>query len=172
MGKCTRCGRKGLFLHVTNGLCDNCASTVRMEEEQAELKHQMDEMSATLENQQALFEKISTEAKEDGIAKAKAENARLSTENLQLEEKILQGKAELADITTKNEKLQKSASNAEQKVRRSKELIKAILNASEAFSDGSDKNIEALLQEADELMKPTVTLTLQCLDMKELRKRY
>lgn len=172
MGKCTRCGRKGLFLHVTNGLCDNCASTVRMEEEQAELKRQMDEMSATLENQQALFEKISTEAKEDGIAKAKAENARLSTENLQLEERILQGKAELADITTKNEKLQKSASNAEQKVRRSKELIKAIQNASEAFSDGSDKNIEALLQEADELMKPTVTLTLQCLDMKELRKRY
>ncbi len=172
MGKCTRCGRKGLFLHVTNGLCDNCASTVRMEEEQAELKHQMDEMSATLKNQQTLFEKISTEAKEDGIAKAKAENARLSTENLQLEEKILQGKAELADITTKNEKLQKSASNAEQKVRRSKELIKAILNASEEFSDGSDKNIEALLQEADELMKPTVTLTLQCLDMKELRKRY
>lgn len=172
MGKCTRCGRKGLFLHVTNGLCDNCASTVRMEEEQAELKRQMDEMSATLENQQTLFEKISTEAKEDGIAKAKAENARLSTENLQLEEKILQGKAELADITTKSEKLQKSASNAEQKVRRSKELIKAIQNASEAFSDGSDKNIEALLQEADELMKPTVTLTLQCLDMKELRKRY
>lgn len=172
MGKCTRCGRKGLFLHVTNGLCDNCASTVRMEEEQAELKRQMDEMSATLENQQALFEKISTEAKESGIAKAKVENARLSTENLQLEEKILQGKAELADITTKNEKLQKSASNAEQKVRRSKELIKAIQNASEAFSDGSDKNIEALLQEADELMKPTVTLTLQCLDMKELRKRY
>lgn len=172
MGKCTRCGRKGLFLRVTNGLCDNCASTVRMEEEQAELKRQMDEMSATLENQQELFEKISTEAKEDGIAKAKAENARLSTENLQLEEKILQGKAELADITTKSEKLQKSASNAEQKVRRSKELIKAIQNASEAFSDGSDKNIEALLQEADELMKPTVTLTLQCLDMKELRKRY
>lgn len=172
MGKCTRCGRKGLFLRVTNGLCDNCASTVRMEEEQAELKRQMDEMSATLENQQALFEKISTEAKEDGIAKAKAENARLSTESLQLEEKILQGKAELADITTKSEKLQKGASNAEQKVRRSKELIKAIQNASEAFSDGSDKNIEALLQEADELMKPTVTLTLQCLDMKELRKRY
>lgn len=172
MGKCTRCGRKGLFLHITNGLCDNCASTVRMEEEQAELKRQMDEMSATLENQQALFEKISTEAKEDGIAKAKAENARLSTESLQLEEKILQGKAELADITTKSEKLQKGASNAEQKVRRSKELIKAIQNASEAFSDGSDKNIEALLQEADELMKPTVTLTLQCLDMKELRKRY
>lgn len=172
MGKCTRCGRKGLFLHVTNGLCDNCASTVRMEEEQAELKRQMDEMSATLENQQALFEKISTEAKEDGIAKAKAENARLSTESLQLEEKILQGKAELAEITAKNEKLQKSASNAEQKVRRSKELIKAIQNASEAFSDGRDKEIEALLQEADELMKPTVTLTLQCLDMRELRKRY
>lgn len=172
MGKCTRCGRKGLFLHVTNGLCDNCASTVRMEEEQAELKRQMDEMSIKLAKQQALFEKISTEAKEDGIAKAKAENARLSTENLQLEEKILQGKTELADITTKSEKLQKSAFNAEQKVRRSKELIKAIQNASEAFSDGSDKNIEALLQEADELMKPTVTLTLQCLDMKELRKRY
>ena len=36
MPKCTRCGRKGFFLKLTNGLCANCTSTVRMEQEQAE----------------------------------------------------------------------------------------------------------------------------------------
>lgn len=180
MGKCYRCGRKGLFLKVTNGLCDNCASTVRMEEEQAELKRQkmeldrqIDEASKRLANQKEMFEKISEEAKENGIAKAKEENARLSTQSLQLEEKIIQGKAELADITEKNEKLQKSAANAAQKVRRSKELIRAIQNASDAFAVGNtDDKLKKLLEEADELMKPTVTLTLQCLDMRALRKRY
>ncbi len=29
MATCTRCGRKGLFLKVTNGICDNCAETIR-----------------------------------------------------------------------------------------------------------------------------------------------
>ena len=37
MAKCTRCGRKGFFLKLTNGLCDNCVSTMRMEQEQAAL---------------------------------------------------------------------------------------------------------------------------------------
>ena len=32
--------------------------------------------------------------------------------------------------------------------------------------------MKKLLNEADGLMSPTVTLTLQCLDMKDLRKRY
>ena len=43
MAKCTRCGRKGFFLKLTNGLCDNCVSTMRMEQEQAALKAQMEE---------------------------------------------------------------------------------------------------------------------------------
>ena len=38
MAKCKRCGRKGFFLRLTDGLCDNCRSTVKMEEEQAKIQ--------------------------------------------------------------------------------------------------------------------------------------
>lgn len=173
MAKCTRCGRWGLFLKLTDGLCPNCASTVRMEQEQAAIKAQMDEMSAKLADQKALFERISADAHAEGAAKARAENSELTTQNLRLEEKILVEKKNLSDLEAKEEKSRKSAASAEQKVRRSKELVKAIQHASEAFgTEQEDKNIEQLLQDADALMSPTVTLTLQCLDMKDLRKRY
>ena len=92
MAKCTRCGRKGFFLKLTNGLCGNCVSTVRMEQEQAALKAQMEEISAKLSDQKALFERISADAYADGVAKAKAKNAELTTQNLQIEERMLAGK--------------------------------------------------------------------------------
>ena len=173
MAKCTRCGRKGLFLKLTNGLCSNCASTVRMEQEQIALKTQIDEMSVKLSDQKALFDKISKEAHADGITKAKSENEKLNATNAQIEEQIQQEKAQLHELEMREEKSRKNAENAEQKVRRGKELIKAIQHASEAFgTDREDKNVEQLLQQADGLMSPTVKLTLQCLDMKDLRKRY
>ena len=104
MAKCTRCGRKGFFLKLTNGLCDNCVSTVRMEQEQAALKAQMEEMSAKLSDQKALFERISADAYADGVAKAKAKNAELTTQNLQIEERILAGKKNLVELSEKEEK--------------------------------------------------------------------
>lgn len=173
MARCSRCGRKGLFLKLTNGLCSNCVATVQMEREQSELQDKLNELSAKLADQQALYNKISEEAYADGTEKAKAKNAELTTTQLQLEEWILQSKNHLNELAEKEEKSRKSAENAEKKVRRSKELIKAIQHASEAFgTDHEEQNIEALLKQADELMGPTVTLTLQCLDMKDLRKRY
>lgn len=173
MPKCTRCGRKGFFLKLTNGLCANCASTVRMEQEQAELQDKLDKLNAQLSDQQDLFDKISAEAKEAGIAKAKAENADLSTQNLRLQEQNLLQAGKLNQAKEDEAKALKSTSNALQKVRRSKELIKAIQHASEVFGTEDElPSVADLLKDADALMQPTVTLTLQCLDMKELRKRY
>lgn len=173
MPKCSRCGRKGFFLKLTNGLCDNCVSTVRMEQEQASLKSQMDELSAKLLDQKALFEKISNDAKADGVAKAKAENAELSTQNLRLQEQNLLAQKTLDELQEKEAKSQKSAANAEQKVRRSKELLKAIQHANEVFGTENElPSVDDLVHGADDLLRPTVTLTLQCLDMKDLRKRY
>lgn len=104
MAKCTRCGRKGFFLKLTNGLCDNCVSTMRMEQEQAALKAQMEEISAKLSDQKALFERISADAYADGVAKAKAKNAELTTQNLQIEERILAGKKNLVELSEKRKR--------------------------------------------------------------------
>lgn len=173
MPKCTRCGRKGFFLKLTNGLCANCASTVRMEQEQAELQEKLDKLNSELANQQALFDQISADAKEAGIVKAKTENAELTTQNLRLQEQNLLQAEKLNQAKEDEAKALKSSGNALQKVRRSKELIKAIQHASEVFcTEDNLQSVDGLLKDADALMQPTVTLTLQCLDMKELRKRY
>lgn len=173
MPRCTRCGRKGFFLKLKDGLCDNCASTVQMEQEQTALKAQIEEMSVKLRDQTALFDKISEEARANGVAKAKAENAELTTQNLRLESENLLAQKKLDELQEKEEKLQKSAANANQKVRRSKEILKAIQHASEVFGTANElASVDDLLQASDDFLKPTVTLTLQCLDMKALRKRY
>ena len=176
MAKCTRCGRKGFFLEaLRNGLVVITAYRLcGWSRSRPTLKAQMEEISAKLSDQKALFERISADAYADGVAKAKAKNAELTTQNLQIEERILAGKKNLVELSEKEEKSRKSAANAEQKVRRCKELIKAIQHANEAFGTDDQEvgDLEKLLNEADGLMSPTVTLTLQCLDMKDLRKRY
>lgn len=206
MAKCTRCGKKGIFLKLTNGLCDNCALEVwkekerasmeaqyaqqrveqqaqlekeradmqlQMKKEQAALQTQLDAMAAELSDQKALFAQISAEAYAEGTSRAEAENEKLKAQSLQLQSCVDTTKKNLLELLTKEENYRRSVANAEQKVRRSKELVKAIQHASEDFGiEEEDKNVERLLRTADELMSPTVSLPLQCLGMKDLRKRY
>ena len=220
MAKCTRCGRAGFFLKLTNGLCDNCISTIRMESEQAALQAQINEMSGKLsaqkalfesntrdnqaelerqkeackkeveeaqkalqaqiaqmaeklKNQEALFDLLSEKARLVGKAKAEKENEELTSQSLRISQEILNKRLNLDKISEETAKAEKSFQNAEQKVRRSRELLRAIKHAAEDFgTDEENQNIYALLQQADKLMGPTVVLNLQCLDIKELRRRY
>lgn len=173
MSKCTRCGRKGFFLKLTNGLCANCASTVRMEQEQAALTSQIHDLSVQLADRQALFNSISELARADGATKAQDENKELLATSLQLTEQIKQDKETVRDLAAQEEKIRKSLENSEQKIRRCKGVVKALQHAAEEFGTTSeDINIQHLLLQTDALMSPTVTLPLQCLGMKDLRKRY
>lgn len=146
---------------------------LRMKQEQAALQAQLDAMSAKLSDQKALFSQISAEAYAEGTSRAEAENEKLKDQSLQLQSCVDTTKKNLLELLTKEENYRRSVSNAEQKVRRSKELVKAIQHANEDFGiEGEDKNVERLLRAADELMSPTVKLPLQCFGMKDLRKRY
>lgn len=56
MGKCIRCGRKGLFLKTHNGVCENCHAIIRTEEEISTLIEQRESLQkevATLQNGKA-----------------------------------------------------------------------------------------------------------------------
>lgn len=173
MAKCTRCGRKGLFLKLTDGLCGNCVATVKMEQEQALLQRNLDKLNSELSDKEILFKKIEEEAVTKGTARSKALAAELDTRNLQVQERILFGEKTLAEIAEKEEKGRRNIASAENKVRRSKELVKAIQHAVDLF-DGEDflDDIVDCIDEIDEFLSPTVLLPLQSLDMKELRKRY
>ena len=130
-------------------------------------------MAEKLKNQEALFDLISEKARLDGKAKAEKENEELTSQSLRISQEILNKRLNLDKISEETAKAEKSFQNAEQKVRRSRELLRAIKHAAEDFgTDEENQNIYALLQQADKLMGPTVVLNLQCLDIKELRRRY
>lgn len=78
MATCTHCGRSGFFLKLTDGLCDNCRSTALMEQEQAEIKakaekdlaelnEKSESLKAQLADQEALYQKLETQAREEAL---------------------------------------------------------------------------------------------------------
>ena len=173
MAKCTRCGRKGFFLKLTDGLCDNCRSTVQMEQEQAKIQADIESLKEEVSEQQKLYYDIAEKAREAGTAQARKDEQEIKSRIETLSRTYKDQASRLDDVLDQKEKAEKSVSAAERKILRSRELVRAIQHACESFDkwdDGKDARQTAI--EAEAFLKPTVSLNLQCLDMRELRKRY
>ena len=173
MAKCSRCGRKGFFLKLTNGLCDNCASTARMEEEQARIQEDITKLKEELADQTALYNKIKAEAVDAALVEAREKESVLLTELRQVKGDVDQATSHLQELTEKQEKAEKTTASAERKLLRCRELIKAIQHAGELFDlSADDSSVDKIISETEDLLSPTITLDLQCLSMRDLRKRY
>ena len=186
MAKCPNCGRKGLFLKLENGLCNECNAIARnrLEVDQLELRRKgieekLSALNAELSDREALYRSISDKAEANAIEQAnqkikseqEAADAALSATNAQLQS----AKDELSATQAENEKVQKAMSAAIRKVEKHRPLLKAIDHAILTYDDSDISTAErltALAEEADAFVSPTVTLDLQCLGMKDLRKRY
>ena len=186
MAKCTKCGRKGLFLKLENGLCNDCVSTAKrqVEIEQLEARcvnatQKLELLNNELTDQQALYDRIATQAEADGIASARSK----------IQEEIASAEARLASITDQlhvaeadltrakqeEEKAQKAALSAVRKVEKSRPLLKAIDHAILTYDGLNIEDASAvtgLVHNVEDFVSPTITLDLKCLSMKELRKRY
>lgn len=186
MAKCSNCGRKGLFLKLQNGLCSDCISAERRraEVEQLETRQRaaaesLETLTNILNDQQAIYDRIVAKAEADGIARATAKlQAEIDAADIRLAD--LAEKAKLAEanwnIAKQNEeKAQKAAAAAIRKVEKSRPLLEAIDHAILTYEERNIEDISrltSLAQEAESFVSPTVTLDLQCLGMKDLRKRY
>ena len=173
MAKCSRCGRKGFFLKLTNGLCDNCLATVRMEGEQSRIQEEIAKLKFELADQNALYNKIKAEAVDAALVETREKENALLAEMNKTKEDIEKASTHLQELTANQEKVEKSTAASERKLLRCRELIKAIQHAGEVFDlTSTDVGADKILSEAEELLAPTVTLDLQCLSMRDLRKRY
>lgn len=186
MAKCNNCGRKGLFLKLTNGLCDNCIAVARYRADIDQLdarrlwvEGQLSGLNATLQDQQALYDSIVKKAEAQGIEQAKlAIQEERAAADRQLEEitvKLAAAKESLDATTAAEEKAQKNATSAIKKVEKHRPFLKAVEHALISFDEDSLESvaeIRALAKEADDFVSPTITLDLQCLSMKDLRKQY
>ncbi len=222
MAKCPRCGRKGLFLSLKNGLCNECNAIARnrMDVDQLDarrkgIEDQLNRLTAALADKEALHRSIVEKATAEGVANAKsairaeqdaADKKLAETLNQikseqdaaahKLEESLFQLRANndtatkslndtlqklktaelnLSVARTEEEKALKSVASAVRKIEKHRPLLRAIQNAIDTYDSGEFNNdIETaeLLNEIESFITPTVTLDLQCLGMKELRKRY
>lgn len=184
MAKCKHCGKHGLFLKLTDGLCQNCYSTALMEKEQAEIKAKAEKDLAELNEKaerlkyqiadnEALYEKIKTEAKTDALKEAETERADILEKNRTLNLQIAASQEKLSASQEQETKLQKQVATVTRKLQRGRELVKAIQHVQDQYDSGArPSHIEGVLSETEDFLQPTVQLDPQCLDMRELRKWY
>lgn len=175
MGKCIKCGRRGFFLKLQNGLCNECIANLRTQQEAQELEarckdaqQRLETLNARLADQKSLYAQIAAKAKEDSIAEVNQALSKTLEQLKAAEESAAQAKQE-------EEKARKSAASAIRKVERSRLLIKAIENAIRHYDEvpiSESESLETLIAEAEDFVSPTVVLDLQCLNVSELRKRY
>lgn len=184
MAKCKRCGKSGLFLKLTDGLCKNCCSIVLVEKEQAEikakaeeelaaLKKQQDDLRQELADQNALYQKIESEAKAEAMKEAEAEQAVLLEQRHELNVQIAETQQKLSAAQEEEVKLEKQVATVSRKLQHGRELVKSIQHVVDQYDSGiRPVQTQALSEQAEAFLTPTVQLDPQCLDMRELRKRY
>ena len=186
MAKCTRCGKKGFFLKLENGLCNNCVSLIyhetelsQLDSKKQEIERSLAELNSQLSDQQALFDKIAAEAESSGIEQAKAKMAAdQEAADRKLEDinrKCDEATAAFEAAKAGEEKAIKATASSMRKVEKGRNLVMAIDHAIRNFDSPystQDVDTEALVREIEEYVSPTFTLDLQCLSMKDLRKRY
>ena len=186
MGKCKRCGRKGLFLKLTDGLCENCIAIEKANQELAEIEKakeivhaEFSELSSKVSDLNATYNKIAEEARSAGIAQAKQE---MSQQLSELEKIVKSNREQALEAVSKQiaaeraeEKALKNAASTEKKILKLKPLLSAIQQAIDRSATDypvSPAEIARLVSETENLLAPSVTLELQCLGMRDLRKRY
>lgn len=184
MAKCSKCGRKGIFLKLINGLCGECHSVEFNKQElealaveKTRIQEQITALNETLAHNQELYDSIVTKAEAQGIAQAQS---RMRAAQQEADQKLVSTNAELASIQealaktkAEEEKALKNIASSVRKVDKYRPLLRAIENTLDKYEDGGEvSDLSALIQEVEDFVSPTVELDLQCLSVKDLRKRY
>lgn len=197
MKKCERCGRKGLFLKLQDGLCENCIVVVRTEVELKSIEKQRDstreeaekwreeaeKWKETLADETALYQEIFDKAKADALEQAEREIAvktaksdrEIAKRIAESDEAVKLNEEQVAAAQREERKLLKSIKTAENSLSKLSPLLYAVQRAVERASTDyplSAEKISQIVSEMENLFAPSVTLELQCLSMRELRKRY
>lgn len=185
MAKCTNCGKSGLFLKLENGLCNDCVAIARRRHEnellsleKTDLEKKILVLRNHLTDQVNLYNSISRKATADGAAKAlqlireerNAADRHLSEVKSQLDEATIA----LSNIQSEEEKVSKKVSTAIRKVDKHRTLLNSINHILYAYEQGrfSLEEVERLAAEVNDFVTPTVTIELQCMSMKALKKRF
>ncbi|MEG1516532.1 MAG: hypothetical protein RSD95_16715, partial [Clostridia bacterium] len=81
MAKCTRCGKKGLFLRVdSDGMCPRCQPIFQCEKQLRELDDQLSQAERDLNDKEGLLRNAKEAAKDEAFRQLEAESSRLRSD--------------------------------------------------------------------------------------------
>ncbi len=177
MGKCKKCGRKGLFFKVnSDGICRDCVALLNIQVEKTELekqkeslkvqlddlssdisfaKQQLTELDAKLDNSNATFEAIKSQA--EAAAIASIEN-KLNALQAECDERSVALKKISTDCDTQQVKCQAAKTKYE--------------SYKYAFIRFKETNENDLPQVTSEALSPTIEIDLQNSNVRQLRKLF
>lgn len=188
MAKCSRCGKKGIFLKVNQtGLCPDCQRAVQIEQEYEQTSKRLKEIQDELSNQESFRACIIEKTKRDlaGELNRMRENASKETDLIlfkkrqelqEVTQKLEAQRTELEKTSSQQEKAEKAWKTASNKTERIKYLYSAMLHAVKTYSEASAEEqgfqVPPSVEDFEAFLEPTVHLKFHSSDLKDLRSRY
>lgn len=183
MAKCNKCGRKGLFLKVnTDGICKNCEEIIAFEKTilekknelsgiaaeiatnnsvlsgiKAEISSENDKLSKLKFDRNQMYDDIREQAKADAFSQINSQISSLNDTKENLKTEIKKAKSSLNSLQVKCKTIQIQYDSYRNSINN--------YNKYGRVEDDSDIDVWLTLQ-------PTVTIDLQSLNIKQLRKLF
>lgn len=175
MAKCPKCGKKGLFLKLTNkGVCKDCMRLALIEENENEAQERLKKLEQILADKETYKKQVQNEALTEIADKISLQETELSN----LKKDFINTQKSLSELDSEIEKANKTLRTNTNKVLRLKEIYKSIDYAITNFYEYYDweHKSQVLIPDIDnqilEALDPTVKVSLHCMDIKELRKKF
>lgn len=173
MGKCIRCGKKGLFLKVDGyGHCVDCKRELEREERLKVIENHIKEAEQKLEDRTKLLVEAKSQAKEAAHIELEAEYAELKKNYAEMKSELVAAAERRDALAAGNEAAEKNLKSTAKRIEKLKPLVNSIKYAFSRWVNGDtaeavessigNMGIEELLPEPQ----------LNCLSMKQLKSRY
>ena len=165
MGKCQRCGRRGLFFKVgPDGICENCRIEQQTEKKIAQLNSEIAELEKKRADSYGLMREALATARAEAERQVSSEYGERMQKNAELRDQQVR-------IESENAAAEKALKSATRKAESFREFVKSVQYAyqnwmgdepARAAKNFADMPLSKLLPEPD----------LQCLTIKQLKSRY
>lgn len=176
MAQCKKCNKKGIFFKVNeNGFCKDCERLVSLEEQEARIKHSIDNLNTELSDRDKLYQSVYDKAKADALKDIELIKSQKENELNELIYQIEGSRQDLEKLSVEKEESQKAIFSNAKKVEKMQTLYKSMKYAVDNFliNETFDRSVmDALNNEVEEVLSATVQLKLHYMDVKQLRQLF
>lgn len=196
MAKCRICGKSGLFVKVNeDGVCQDCEALVARQKVRKELEAQIankeqivqkikldarreaDEILARLNDQIEHKEQIIRQIKDDATREAEAMLSEKSKALKKADDDLAEKTARISALDSKIENSAKTYETQAKKVSKLRDVYKAMESSIRHYREAATDDptvvlVDRINTDLEDSLSTTVQTPLQCLNYKDLRKKF